>query len=250
MNYTNIVTEKKENIGIITLNRPQAMNSVNLSMLQELASVLSEFDTDDNIKVVVLRGDGKNFASGIDIREVLSKSDQTFFGIDEMQKEFGIFEKFSKPIIAAVAGYALGIGCELALACDIILAADNARFGQPELSLGCIPSFGATQRLTKALGKAKTMEMILSGRAMTADEAFDAGLVSRIVPLSDLKNHALETASKIATQPLNALRKAKEIILAAQNLPLDEGIVLEKNVAKCCLATDEFRETLRKFAQG
>lgn len=250
MNYTNIVTEKKENIGIITLNRPQAMNSVNLSMLQELASVLSEFDTDDNIKVVVLRGDGKNFASGIDIREVLSKSDQTFFGIDEMQKEFAIFEKFSKPIIAAVAGYALGIGCELALACDIILAADNARFGQPELSLGCIPSFGATQRLTKALGKAKTMEMILSGRAMTADEAFDAGLVSRIVPLSDLKKHALETASKIATQPLNALRKAKEIILAAQNLPLNEGIVLEKNVAKCCLATDEFRETLRKFAQG
>lgn len=249
MEYSNIVTEISENIGIITLNRPYAMNSVNLDMLKELALAATEFDVNDNIKVIILKGDGKNFAAGIDIKEVLSKGNQKFLGIDEMQKYFGIFEKISKPVIAAVAGYALGIGCEIALACDIILASDNARFGQPELSLGCIPSFGATQRLTKALGKAKAMEMILSGRALTADEAFASGLISRIVPLADLKEDALKTASRIASQPLGTLKTAKEVILAAQNLNLSDGIVLERNAAKCCLVADEFRESLRNFAQ-
>lgn len=250
MEYVNIVVETKENIGIITLNRPQAMNSVNLDMLKELAQAAEDFDANDSIKVIILKGDGKNFAAGIDIKEVLSKGNLKFLGIDEMQKYFGIFERTSKPVIAAVSGYALGIGCELALACDIILAADNARFGQPELSLGSIPSFGATQRLTKALGKAKAMEMILSGRAMTSEEAYESGLISRIVPLADLKEDALKTATRIATQPLSALKTAKETILAAQNLSLHDGIAMERNAAKCCLVADEFRESLRNFAQG
>lgn len=250
MDYANIVVETRENLGIITLNRPQALNAVNLEMLQELARATEEFDQNDTVKVLILKGDGKTFAAGIDIKELLSKADRKFFGVDEMQTYFRRFATVKKPVVAAVSGYALGIGCELALSCDIILAADNARFGQPELSLGSIPSFGATQRLTKALGKAKAMEMILSGRAMTAEEAFDAGLISRIVPLPDLFADAMKTAERIAGQPLNALKAAKEAVLTAQNSFLDEGIAFEEKASRCCLAADSFRESLRNFAAG
>ena len=248
MEYTNITVETRENLGIITLNRPQALNAVNAEMLKELALAAEAFDNNDAVRV--LKGDGKTFAAGIDIKEVLSRADSKFLGIDEMQNCFRRFAAVKKPIIAAVSGYALGIGCELALACDIILAADNARFGQPELSLGTIPAFGATQRLTRALGKAKAMEMILSGRALTAEEAFVSGLISRIVPLPDLFEDAAKTAARIATQPLGALKAAKEAVLAAQNTPLEEGIAFERKAAQCCLAADEFRESLRNFAAG
>ena len=250
MEYTNITVETRENLGIITLNRPQALNAVNAEMLKELALAAEAFDNNDAVRVLIVKGDGKTFAAGIDIKEVLSRADSKFLGIDEMQNCFRRFAAVKKPIIAAVSGYALGIGCELALACDIILAADNARFGQPELSLGTIPAFGATQRLTRALGKAKAMEMILSGRALTAEEAFVSGLISRIVPLPDLFEDAAKTAARIATQPLGALKAAKEAVLAAQNTPLEEGIAFERNAAQCCLAADEFRESLRNFAAG
>lgn len=250
MEYTNITVETRENLGIITLNRPQALNAVNAEMLKELALAAEAFDKNDAVRVLIVKGDGKTFAAGIDIKEVLSRADSKFLGIDEMQNCFRRFAAVKKPIIAAVSGYALGIGCELALACDIILAADNARFGQPELSLGTIPAFGATQRLTRALGKAKAMEMILSGRALTAEEAFVSGLISRIVPLPDLFEDAAKTAARIATQPLGALKAAKEAVLAAQNTPLEEGIAFERKAAQCCLAADEFRESLRNFAAG
>lgn len=250
MEYTNITVETRENLGIITLNRPQALNAVNAEMLKELALAAEAFDNNDAVRVLIVKGDGKTFAAGIDIKEVLSRADSKFLGIDEMQNCFRRFTAVKKPIIAAVSGYALGIGCELALACDIILAADNARFGQPELSLGTIPAFGATQRLTRALGKAKAMEMILSGRALTAEEAFVSGLVSRIVPLPDLFEDAAKTAARIAAQPLGALKAAKEAVLAAQNTPLEEGIAFEGKAAQCCLAADEFRESLRNFAAG
>ncbi|MBS6996454.1 MAG: enoyl-CoA hydratase/isomerase family protein [Azospirillum sp.] len=250
MEYTNITVETRENLGIITLNRPQALNAVNAEMLKELALAAEAFDNNDAVRVLIVKGDGKTFAAGIDIKEVLSRADSKFLGIDEMQNCFRRFAAVKKPIIAAVSGYALGIGCELALACDIILAADNARFGQPELSLGTIPAFGATQRLTRALGKAKAMEMILSGRALTAEEAFVSGLISRIVPLPDLFEDAAKTAARIATQPLGALKAAKEAVLAAQNTPLEEGIAFERKAAQCCLAADEFRESLRNFAAG
>ena len=209
MEYANITVETRENLGIITLNRPQALNAVNAEMLKELALAAEAFDNNDAVRVLIVKGDGKTFAAGIDIKEVLSRADSKFLGIDEMQNCFRRFAAVKKPIIAAVSGYALGIGCELALACDIILAADNARFGQPELSLGTIPAFGATQRLTRALGKAKAMEMILSARALTAEEAFVSGLISRIVPLPDLFEDAAKTAARIATQPLGALKAAK-----------------------------------------
>ena len=250
MEYTNITVETRENLGIITLNRPQALNAVNAEMLKELALAAEAFDNNDAVRVLIVKGDGKTFAAGIDIKEVLGRADSKFLGIDEMQNCFRRFAAVKKPIIAAVSGYALGIGCELALACDIILAADNTRFGQPELSLGTIPAFGATQRLTRALGKAKAMEMILSGRALTAEEAFVSGLVSRIVPLPDLFEDAAKTAARIATQPLGALKAAKEAVLAAQNTPLEEGIAFERKAAQCCLAADEFRESLRNFAAG
>ena len=250
MEYTNITVETRENLGIITLNRPQALNAVNAEMLKELALAAEAFDNNDAVRVLIVKGDGKTFAAGLDIKEVLSRADSKFLGIDEMQNCFRRFAAVKKPIIAAVSGYALGIGCELALACDIILAADNARFGQPELSLGTIPAFGATQRLTRALGKAKAMEMILSGRALTAEEAFVSGLISRIVPLPDLFEDAAKTAARIATQPLGALKAAKEAVLAAQNTPLEEGIAFERKAAQCCLAADEFRESLRNFAAG
>lgn len=250
MEYTNITVETRENLGIITLNRPQALNAVNAEMLKELALAAEAFDNNDAVRVLIVKGDGKTFAAGIDIKEVLGRADSKFLGIDEMQNCFRRFAAVKKPIIAAVSGYALGIGCELALACDIILAADNARFGQPELSLGTIPAFGATQRLTRALGKAKAMEMILSGRALTAEEAFVSGLISRIVPLPDLFEDAAKTAARIATQPLGALKAAKEAVLAAQNTPLEEGIAFERKAAQCCLAADEFRESLRNFAAG
>ena len=250
MEYTNITVETRENLGIITLNRPQALNAVNAEMLKELALAAEAFDNNDAVRVLIVKGDGKTFAAGIDIKEVLSRADSKFLGIDEMQNCFRRFAAVKKPIIAAVSGYALGIGCELALACDIILAADNERFGQPELSLGTIPAFGATQRLTRALGKAKAMEMILSGRALTAEEAFVSGLISRIVPLPDLFEDAAKTAARIATQPLGALKAAKEAVLAAQNTPLEEGIAFERKAAQCCLAADEFRESLRNFAAG
>lgn len=250
MEYANITVETRENLGIITLNRPQALNAVNAEILKELALAAEAFDNNDAVRVLIVKGDGKTFAAGIDIKEVLSRADSKFLGIDEMQNCFRRFAAVKKPIIAAVSGYALGIGCELALACDIILAADNARFGQPELSLGTIPAFGATQRLTRALGKAKAMEMILSGRALTAEEAFVSGLVSRIVPLPDLFEDAAKTAVRIAAQPLGALKAAKEAVLAAQNTPLEEGIAFERKAAQCCLAADEFRESLRNFAAG
>ncbi len=250
MEYANITVETRENLGIITLNRPQALNAVNAEMLKELALAAEAFDNNDAVRVLIVKGDGKTFAAGIDIKEVLSRADSKFLGIDEMQNCFRRFAAVKKPIIAAVSGYALGIGCELALACDIILAADNARFGQPELSLGTIPAFGATQRLTRALGKAKAMEMILSARALTAEEAFVSGLISRIVPLPDLFEDAAKTAARIATQPLGALKAAKEAVLAAQNTPLEEGIAFERKAAQCCLAADEFRESLRNFAAG
>ncbi len=250
MEYTNITVETRENLGIITLNRPQALNAVNAEMLKELALAAEAFDNNDAVRVLIVKGDGKTFAARIDIKEVLGRADSKFLGIDEMQNCFRRFAAVKKPIIAAVSGYALGIGCELALACDIILAADNARFGQPELSLGTIPAFGATQRLTRALGKAKAMEMILSGRALTAEEAFVSGLISRIVPLPDLFEDAAKTAARIATQPLGALKAAKEAVLAAQNTPLEEGIAFERKAAQCCLAADEFRESLRNFAAG
>lgn len=249
MNYINIGVEIIDAVGIITINRSKALNAINLGVIREIAEQAEIFDKDENIKVLIIKGDEKTFAAGIDIKELLLKAHLPDVGIDEMQGYFKSFSQIKKPIIAAVAGYALGVGCELALACDIILAADNARFGQPELSLGIIPSFGATQRLTKAIGKAKTMEMILSGRALNAEEALSSGLVSRIIPLPDLFEESVKTAKRIAAQPLKAICLAKDVIKhAASNMNLNDGIDYEASASKRCLSSEEFRESLKNFA--
>lgn len=242
-----IIAETLGNVGIITLNRPETLNAINETMLEELSAQLQLWDNNGNIGAMVICGNEKAFAAGIDIKELAQNMDSNTFNIDLWRNNFAIIEQLQKPLIAAVAGYALGIGCELALACDIILAADNARFGQPELSLGITPGFGACAKLTQTIGKAKTMEIILSGRAMTAEEAEKSGLVSRVIALADLKQESIRVAAKIAAQPRTAVMLAKDTIKESADLGLKNGIEYESKNNKLCLNSDEFRQALQKF---
>ncbi len=248
MELNTVISEIKGNVGIITLNRPKALNAVNEEMLKELTSQTKAFDEDKRIKAIIIRGNDKAFAAGIDVKDLIEKINDRDVELLKMHKYMETFAATRKPIIAAVAGFALGIGCELALTCDIILAADNAKFGQPELSLSAIPCFGATQLLTKAIGKAKTMEVILSGRAVNAEEAERCGLISRIVPLVDLYDESYKVAARIAEQSELAVSVAKQAIKqAAANTPLSTGIALENQSSRMCLNSDEFRSALSDF---
>lgn len=250
MEYQNILAETRGPVGIITLNRPRALNAVCEQMLQELSQQLEIFCNDTSISAIVLKGNYKAFAAGIDIAELQRKVDT--FGIEALDKTYTYFKQIDncpKPIVAAVAGYALGIGCELALSCDIILVADNARFGQPEISLGVIPGFGSTQRLTKTIGKSKTMEMVLTGRALNAEEAVACGIASRIVALPDLFEEAIKTAMRISALPQNAIRLAKDAIKQAYNSNLEAGIAYENKNCKICLGSNGFKESLQSFME-
>lgn len=250
MDYQNILTEVRGPVGIITLNRPRALNAVCEQMLQELSLQLDLFCKDDSIAAIVLKGSDKAFAAGIDIAELQNKVET--FGIEALDQTYAYFRQIDscpKPIIAAVAGYALGIGCELALACDIILVADNARFGQPEISLGVIPGFGSTQRLAKTIGKSKTMEMVLTGRALNAEEAVACGIASRIVALPDLFEEAVKTAMRISALPQNAIKLAKDAIKHAYNSNLEAGIAYENKSCKICLGSNGFKESLQSFME-
>lgn len=250
MEYQNILAENRGPVGIITLNRPRALNAVCEQMLQELSQQLDLFCNDDSIAAIVLKGSDKAFAAGIDIGELQNKVEN--FGIEALDKTYTYFKQIDncpKPIIAAVAGYALGIGCELALSCDIILVADNARFGQPEISLGVIPGFGSTQRLAKTIGKSKTMEMVLTGRALNAEEAVACGIASRIVALPDLFEEAIKTAMRISALPQNAIRLAKDAIKQAYNSNLEAGIAYENKNCKICLGSNGFKESLQNFIE-
>lgn len=250
MEYNNILVEVRGPVGIITLNRPRALNAVCEKMLSELSEQLNLFCNDESICAIVLKGSDKAFAAGIDVVELQNKVNT--YGIEALDKTYAYFKDFdncSKPIIAAVAGYALGIGCELALSCDIILVADNARFGQPEISLGVIPGFGATQRLTKTIGKSKTMEMVLTGRSLNAEEAVACGIASRIVALPDLFEEAVKTAMRIAALPQNSVKLAKDAIKQAFNSNLDAGIAYENKNCKICLGSNGFKESLQNFME-
>ena len=215
MSYENILLETRESVGLITLNRPQAMNALSSPLMEELTHALDTLEADETIGAIVITGNEKAFAAGADIKEM---KDKTF-----MEAYMGSFltsgwERVSscrKPVIAAVAGYALGGGCEIAMMCDFILAADNARFGQPEITIGTLPGLGGTQRLTRLVGKSKAMEMCLTGRMMDAEEAERAGLVSRIVPLDKLVDEAIVVASKIASLSRPIVRMAKESVDSA-----------------------------------
>jgi enoyl-CoA hydratase len=248
MAFETILVETRGAVALITLNRPKAMNALNATVIAELDQALTGFDADPAIAAVVLTGSEKAFAAGADIKEMLDKDFVEAFGSDFIGAWAHIAEH-SKPLIAAVAGYALGGGCELAMMCDIIIAADNARFGQPEINLGTIPGAGGTQRLTRAVGKSKAMEMVLTGRMMDAGEAERAGLVSRVVPAGALLDEALKVAQQIAEKSQPIVQIAKEAVNVAFETTLAEGLRFERRVFYATFATTDRREGMAAFAE-
>ena len=207
-----IIPEIRENIGIITLNNPQTLNSINKKMMQELSEQLLIFDQNEQVRVIVIKGIEQAFAAGLDIKDFAIDSNEAKKSLQEMQENFALIFKIKKPLIAAVSGFALGTGCEIALACDIVLATDDAKFGLPELSLGLLPCFGGCSLLVKRVGKAKAMDMILTGRAMLADEAEQCGLISRVVSAESLEEEYIKVARRISAIPQEAVVAAKKVI--------------------------------------
>jgi enoyl-CoA hydratase len=248
MSYAHILVETRGKVGVIRLNRPQALNALNAELKAELGAAIDAFEADDKIGCMLITGSDKACAVGADIKEM---TDKTF--IDAFMGNFaGSWDRASharKPIVAAVAGYALGGGCELAMQCDIIIAADNAKFGQPEIKLGVIPGIGGTQRLTRAVGKAKAMDLILTGRMMDADEAERSGLVARVVPLASLLDEAIKVAETIASMSLPSVVAAKEAINRAFETSLAEGIRFERRIFHSLFATEDQKEGMTAFVE-
>ncbi|MEM9358718.1 MAG: enoyl-CoA hydratase [Pseudomonadota bacterium] len=248
MTYENILVETRGHVGLITLNRPNALNALNSALIDDLNAALDIFAADDNIGCVVLTGSEKAFAAGADIKEMQSKSYMDAYKGDFIRKWERINE-FRKPVIAAVAGYALGGGCELSMMCDMIIAADTAKFGQPEIKLGVMPGAGGTQRLTRFVGKSKAMDMCLTGRMMDADEAERSGLVSRIVPAADLVDEAVKTAETIAGMSLPIVMMTKETVNRAYETTLSEGVRFERRLFHSMFATEDQKEGMAAFAE-
>lgn len=247
MAYESINTEIRGRVGLIRFDRSEAMNALNTALLTELAAALSEFESDEDIGAMVITGDEKAFAAGADIRELAERSFTGLLRDDDMSDVWQAVGRTRKPVIAAVSGYALGGGCELALACDIILAAESARFGLPEITIGVIPGTGGTQRIAKALGKAKAMEMVLTGRFITAEEAEQGGLVSRIVTESELVDEAVAVGEKIASMSLPAVLLAKQAVNRAFETTLAEGMAFERNAFYALFATEDQKEGMAAF---
>ena len=247
-NYQNILVDRDENVGIVTLNRPNALNALNFQLVGEVAEALMEFERDESIRCIVITGAGeKAFAAGADIKEMSDKSP-----IDMMMGGFEAWERIKrvrKPMIAAVGGYALGGGCELAMYCDMIVASENARFGQPEILLGVIPGAGGTQRLARTLGKYRTMEMVLTGVQVSAQEMAAHGLVNRVVPRGEHLAEALKLAKTVAAQAPIAVRLAKEAVKAAYETPLEEGLEIERKNFYLLFATEDMREGMQAFIE-
>ncbi|MGM0584790.1 MAG: enoyl-CoA hydratase [Pseudomonadota bacterium] len=249
MAYANLIVETRDHVGLIKLNRPDALNALNQELLGELNTALDKFAADDRVRCIVIAGSEKAFAAGADIKEMSDKTFADMFRLNFFADKHDGFTRQRKPIIAAVSGYALGGGCELAMMCDFILAADNARFGQPEINLGVIPGMGGTQRLTHAVGKAKAMEMCLTGRFMTAEEAERCGLVSRVLPADKLMDEALSVAAKIADKSLLATMAAKEVVNAAFEMTLAEGVKYERRVFHGLFASEDQKEGMAAFIE-
>ena len=246
MAYENIIVETKGKVGIIRLNRPNALNALNAALKTELCEAIRKFYADDGIHCMIITGSEKAFAAGADIKEMADKTyNEALMG--NFAGDWDEAAKARKPVIAAVAGFALGGGCELAMMCDIIIAADNAKFGQPEIKLGVIAGIGGTQRLTRAVGKSKSMEMNLTGRMMDATEAERANLVSRVVPLASLMDEAMKLADTIASMSLPSVLLAKEAILRSFEVPLAEGIRFERRVFHSLFATEDQKEGMKAF---
>jgi enoyl-CoA hydratase len=249
MPYETLLVEIVGPTALIRLNRPEALNALNRTLMQELGQALQAADADSAVRCIVLTGSDKAFAAGADIKEMAGKSFADMFSKNTFGAEVAIIEATRKPIIAAVAGFALGGGCELAMMCDFILAADTAKFGQPEINLGVIAGLGGTQRLTRLVGKSKSMEMHLTGRMMDAAEAERAGLVSRIVPAADLVAEALKTAGKIAAKSQIAVMAAKESVNRALETTLHEGLIFERRLFNALFSTDDQTEGMAAFVE-
>jgi enoyl-CoA hydratase len=246
--YTNILVDRRDTVGLITLNRPKALNALNDELIAELNAALDGFDSDPEIAATVITGSDKAFAAGADVKQMAAMDFAQAYESDFIAGWAEVAHK-RKPIIAAVAGYALGGGCELAMMCDIIIAADNARFGQPEINLGTLPGAGGTQRLVRAVGKAKAMDMILTGRMMDAAEAERAGLVTRVVPAAELLEEALKIAQAIATKSKPAVRMAKDAVNAAFETSLAEGLRYERRAFYASFATADRSEGMNAFVE-
>ncbi len=248
MAYSTILSERKGRVGVITLNRPEALNALNTTVMGEVTKAAAEFDADAKIGAIVITGSSKAFAAGADIKQMLSLTYVEAYNTDFFAA-WEALTRVRKPIIAAVAGYALGGGCELAMMCDFIIAADNAKFGQPEITLGVMPGMGGSQRLTRAVGKAKAMDMCLTGRMMDAEEAERSGLVSRIVPVGELIEEALKAAGKIADFSLPAAMMTKEAVNRSFETTLAEGLRHERRVFHSMFALDDQTEGMTAFVE-
>lgn len=248
MSFETLLVEVRDRVGLITLNRPQALNALNTQVLEELNQALDQFEKDPNIGCMVLTGSSKAFAAGADIKQMTELQYPQVY-LDDFFSPADRIANRRKPLIAAVAGYALGGGCELAMICDFIYAADNARFGQPEINLGVLPGIGGTQRLTRALGKAKAMEMCLTGRQMDAQEAERAGLVARIFPVDQLLEETLKTAQVIAAKSLPSVMMTKECVNRVFETSLSEGVRFERRVFHSIFATADQTEGMQAFVE-
>ena len=244
-----IVVETRERVALVRINRPQRMNALNNEVAREICEALLAFDADAGIGCTVITGNEKAFAAGADIGAMAEWDYAKVYGDDYITADWEGIRRVRKPIIAAVAGYALGGGCELAMACDIIVAADTAKFGQPEVTIGTMPGFGGTQRLPRAVGKAKAMEWCLTGRMVTADEAERAGLVARVVPAADLEREALALAAKIASFSLPVIMKIKEAVNRAYESTLTEGLAFERREFHATFALEDQKEGMRAFVE-
>jgi len=249
MSYENILAETRGRVGLITLNRPKAMNALNDALMDELGDALAQFDAGESIGCIVITGSDKAFAAGADIGAMKDWSYMDVYKSEYITRNWERIRSVRKPVIAAVGGYALGGGCELSMMCDFIIAAETAKFGQPEIKLGVIPGAGGTQRLPRALGKAKAMDLILTGRMMDAAEAERAGLVARVVPADRLLDEALAAANQICEYSLPAVMAAKESVNRAYESTLNEGILFERRVFHSLFATEDQKEGMAAFVE-
>jgi len=249
MSESLVLIETRGRVGLLTLNRPKALNALNDSLMDQLGAALLEFDANDDIGAIVITGSEKAFAAGADIGAMKGWSYMDVYRSEYITRNWETLKRVRKPVIAAVSGYALGGGCELAMMCDIVIAADTAKFGQPEIKLGIIPGAGGTQRLPRAVGKAKAMDLVLTGRLMGAEEAERAGLVSRIVPAASLLDDAIEAATVIAAMSLPSVMMAKECVNRAYESSLDEGVLYERRMFYSLFATDDQKEGMAAFVE-
>ena len=246
--YENILLAVDGPVATVTLNRPQALNALNAALLGELVDALTKLDADDAVRCIVITGNERAFAAGADIKEMADASSVEMLRRNALAR-YDAVRKIAKPIIAAVSGWALGGGCELAMACDMIVASETARFGQPEINIGIMPGAGGTQRLTRALGKARAMELILTGDYLSAHEAHARGLVNRVAPPELYLEEAQKLARRIAAQPPVAVRLAKDAVLKAQDLSIEEGLDYERRVFYLLFATEDQKEGMAAFVE-